>query len=95
MGEFILGAVAALFVGMRLARLIDGRKGAREGFTKAKSTDVAGARKKASDASFALFRFVLILVAVIAAVMYGLVNTSSDQVQPAPAQSPAKGTRPG
>ncbi|GAA1647721.1 hypothetical protein [Actinoplanes couchii] len=30
MGGFILGAVVALLVGMRLARLIDGNKSARE-----------------------------------------------------------------
>jgi hypothetical protein len=76
-GGFILGAAIALFVGMRLARLIDGRKGARAGYKKA-NTDLPGARKKSRTAFFALFRFVALLVVIAAAVIYGFVRANAE-----------------
>ncbi|SDT26796.1 hypothetical protein [Actinoplanes derwentensis] len=77
MGGFILGAVITLFVGMRLARLIDGNKSAREAHQKAKATDVSGARKKASSASFALARFVVLLTLAVAVVLFGVMSSDS------------------
>jgi hypothetical protein len=77
MGGFILGAAIALFVGMRLARLIDGNKGARAGYQKAKGTDVKGARKKANGALFALLRFAFLLLIIVAAVLYGFMSANS------------------
>jgi hypothetical protein len=74
-GQFILGAAIALFVGMRLARHIDGRKGARADFKKAK-TGLPGARKKASAKTFALVRFVAVLAFVLVAAAYGWVRQS-------------------
>lgn len=76
MGEFILGAAIALFVGMRLARLIDGRRSARGAHTKAKGA-VPGARKKAFAATFAFFRFALVLVLVLMAAAYGWMRHNS------------------
>ncbi|MEU8240868.1 hypothetical protein AB0C07_21710 [Actinoplanes missouriensis] len=76
MGGFILGVAIALFIGMRLARLIDGSKGAKAGYKKA-NTDLPGARKKARSASFALFRFVALLVLIGAAVLYGWIQQNS------------------
>ncbi|WP_433832176.1 hypothetical protein ACQP2E_15455 [Actinoplanes sp. CA-015351] len=77
MGGFILGAAIALFIGMRLARLIDGNKGARAGYKKAKGTDLAGARKKANGAFFALMRFAFLLILVLAAVLYGWISANA------------------
>ncbi|BBH69126.1 hypothetical protein ACTI_58110 [Actinoplanes sp. OR16] len=77
MGGFILGAFVALLIGMRLARLIDGNKGARAGYKKAKGADIKGARKKANGAFFALFRFALLLILIGAAVLYGWMSTNS------------------
>jgi hypothetical protein len=76
LGGFILGVAIALFVGMRLARLIDGSKGARSGYKKA-NTDLPGARKKSRTAFFALFRFVALLVLIAAAVIYGFVRANA------------------
>ncbi|MFC4070030.1 hypothetical protein [Actinoplanes subglobosus] len=77
MGGFILGVVVALFVGMRLARLVDARKGARGGMKKAK-TDLPGARKKSRTATFALVKFVALLVLIVAAVLYGFARANAD-----------------
>jgi len=74
-GQFILGAAIALIVGMRLARHIDGTKGARADSKKAK-TAVPGARKKAFGKIFAFVRFVLVLVLVLLAAAYGWVRQS-------------------
>lgn len=76
MGGFILGAAVALFVGMRLARLIDGRKGARSDYRKAR-TDMPGARKKSQAAFFALARFVALLVVIAAAIIYGFIRAGT------------------
>lgn len=76
MGGFILGAIIALFIGMRLARLIDGSKGARAGWKKA-NADMPGARKKAFSSMFALYRFVGLLIVVVAAVAYGWMRANS------------------
>jgi hypothetical protein len=75
-GGFILGAAVALLVGMRLARLIDGRKSARSGYKKA-NTDLPGARKKSRTAFFALVRFVALLAVIAAAVIYGFVRANT------------------
>jgi hypothetical protein len=75
-GGFILGAIIALFIGMRLARLIDGSKGARAGWKKA-NTDLPGARKKAYSSMFALIRFVGLLVLIVVAVVYGWMRANS------------------
>jgi hypothetical protein len=74
-GQFILGAAIALFVGMRLARHIDGTKGARADHKKAK-TGLPGARKKAFDKTFAFVRFVAVLALVVIAAAYGLARQS-------------------
>lgn len=76
MGGFVLGAIIALFIGMRLARLIDGSKGARAGWKKA-SADMPGARKKAFSATFALVRFGALLVLIVVAVVYGWIRANS------------------
>ncbi|MDI6102690.1 hypothetical protein QLQ12_29130 [Actinoplanes sp. NEAU-A12] len=76
MGGFILGAIIALFIGMRLARLIDGSKGARAGWKKA-NTDLPGARKKAFSATFALIRFGAVLGLIVVAVAYGWIRANS------------------
>lgn len=76
MGGFILGAVIALFIGMRLARLIDGSKGARSGWKKANAA-VPGARKKAFSTTFALIRFAAVLVLIVIAAAYGWVRANS------------------
>ena len=76
MGLFILGAAIALFVGMRLARHIDGTKGARADLKKAK-TGMPGARKKAFDNTFAFVRFVAVLALVLVAAAYGWVRQNS------------------
>jgi hypothetical protein len=77
LGGFILGVAVALFVGMRLARLVDARKGARGGMKKAK-TDLPGARKKSRSATFALVKFVALLAVIVAAVLYGFVRASAE-----------------
>ncbi|MEU4688927.1 hypothetical protein [Actinoplanes sp. NPDC023714] len=77
MGGFILGAAIALFIGMRLARLIDGRRSAKAGFKKAKDTDVSSARKKSSEAFWALFRFGFLLLLIVGAVLYGWMSANS------------------
>ncbi|GIE31105.1 hypothetical protein Ait01nite_041500 [Actinoplanes italicus] len=66
MGGFILGVAIALFVGMRLARHIDGRKGALAGYKKA-NTDLPGLRSKMRSTRFGLFRFVAVLVLIVIA----------------------------
>ena len=76
MGGFVLGAIVALVIGMRLARLIDGSKGARAGLKKA-NADMPGARKKAFNTTFALIRFVALLVVLVAAMAYGWVRANS------------------
>ncbi|MEU4623988.1 hypothetical protein AB0G04_28935 [Actinoplanes sp. NPDC023801] len=76
MGGFILGAAIALFVGMRLARHIDGSKGARAGYRKA-NTELPGARKKMYSTTFGLIRFVVVLVLILGAVAYGLMRANS------------------
>ncbi|WP_433795990.1 hypothetical protein [Actinoplanes sp. CA-252034] len=76
MGGFILGVAVAVFVGMRLARLLDARKGAR-GDYKTANTGLPGARKKSRAALFALVRFVALLVMIGAAVVYGFVRANA------------------
>ncbi|GIE82314.1 hypothetical protein Aph02nite_82640 [Actinoplanes philippinensis] len=76
MGGFILGVVVAILVGMRLARLIDARKGARGDYKKA-DTGLPGARKKSRTAFFALVRFVALLVVIAAAVIYGFIRANA------------------
>lgn len=75
MGQFVLGAAIALIVGMRLARHIDGTKGARADSKKAK-TGLPGARKKAFDKTFGLVRFVLVLALILVAAAYAWVRQS-------------------
>jgi len=70
MGLFVVGAALALFVGMRLARYLDGSKGARADYKKAKDA-VPAARKKAYGSTFAFARFAMILVLLMIAVIYG------------------------
>jgi hypothetical protein len=76
MGGFILGVAIALFVGMRLARHIDGSKGARAGYKKA-NADLPGARKKMYSTTFGLIRFVLVLGLIVVAMAYGWIRANS------------------
>jgi nitrogen fixation/metabolism regulation signal transduction histidine kinase len=76
MGGFILGVAIALFVGMRLARHIDGSKGARAGYKKA-NTDLPGARKKMYSTTFGLIRFLLVLSLIVVAMAYGWIRANS------------------
>ena len=69
MGGFILGVAVALFVGMRLARHIDGRKGALAGYKKA-NTDLPGARKKMRSTRWGLYRFVGLLALIVVAAVW-------------------------
>jgi hypothetical protein len=73
MGAFILGAGLALFVGMRLARHIDGARGARADYKVAK-TAVPGARKKAFGKTAGFVRFIGLALLLLIAVIYGLAN---------------------
>ena len=70
MGQFIVGAAIALFVGMQLARHIDGDKSARSSYKKAKAA-VPAARKKAYGETFGLIRFIAILALIAVLVAYG------------------------
>jgi hypothetical protein len=77
LGGFILGVAVALFVGMRLARLVDAHKGARGGMKKAK-TELPGARRKSLSATFALVKFVALLAVIVAVLLYGFVRANAD-----------------
>lgn len=76
MGGFILGVAVALFVGMRLARHIDGSKGARAGYVKA-HTELPGLRKKMYSTRFGLFRFVGGLAVIVFAAVWVWTRASS------------------
>lgn len=76
MAMFVIGAVIAVFVGMQLARHIDGSKGARADYRKAKAA-VPAARKKAYGASLGFTRFIVIFGLILVAVVYGWVSSNN------------------
>ena len=74
MAGFVLGAVVALFIGMKLGEMRVAAKGSRGDYRKAKE-GLPGLRKKAS-ATLARYMGTLIVIAmVIAALVYGLSAT--------------------
>jgi hypothetical protein len=73
MAGFVLGVIVALFVGMKLARHLDGARGARADYRKAK-TGLPGARKLAASKTFGLVRFAAFLAVLLVAVVYGMAN---------------------
>ncbi|GAA2521258.1 hypothetical protein [Winogradskya humida] len=74
MGLFILGAIAALFIGMKFARLLDGSRSARADHQKAKG-GLPGARKKAYGKTFEFVRFAAVIALALIAVVYGWVRS--------------------
>jgi len=75
MAGFILGAAIALVVGMRLARHVDGHRGARADYRKATKA-VPGARKKAYAKTFGFVRFIVVVALIMAAAAYGWMRHS-------------------
>ena len=75
MAPLVIGAAIALFVGMQLARHIDGGKGARADYKKAKAA-VPAARKKAYGATMGMTRFIVVLGLILVAVVYGWVSSN-------------------
>jgi len=73
---FILGAAIALVVGMRLARHIDGSRGARADYRKA-STGLPGARKKSYSKMFGLVRFIVVAGLILVLAAYGWIRHSA------------------
>jgi hypothetical protein len=61
---------------MSLARHIDGNKGARADYKKAKAA-VPAARKKAYGATFGMTRFTLILGLILVAIAYGWASSNN------------------
>jgi hypothetical protein len=74
MGLFVVGAAIALFIGMQLARHMDGSKGARAEYQKAKDA-VPAARKKAYGTTFGFARFALVLALILIAVAWGYASS--------------------